>query len=179
MRIPSNGFKLCLAALALGLGLWCGCQTTASKPKNWVANLRLYLETNPDAAGNSMSVPVYRGSPVMINVEKSPFLDERYVTNAVVVGTTNIFAIKVQFDNFGRVLLEEYSTANRSLRCVIFSQYGEKKKFQQRWLAAPMFTQTIKDGTLEFTPDASREEADKIVRGLMNTTKENRKNNAW
>lgn len=179
MRIPLNRFKLCLAALVFGLGLWCGCRTTAAKPKGWVATLRLHLETTPDAMGGSMAVPVDRRSPVMINVEKNSFLDERYVTNAAVVEAMGVFAVKVQFDDFGRNLLEQYSTANRGLRCVIFSQYGEKKRFQQRWLAAPMFTRTIKDGTLEFTPDASREEADRIVRGLMNVTKSNRKSGAW
>ena len=43
------------------------------------------------------------------------------------------------------------------------SQFGE-----MRWLAAPMITRQIQDGIFVFTPDASREEAERIVRGVNN-----------
>ena len=39
---------------------------------------------------------------------------------------------------------------------------------EARWLAAPRISQRIKDGVLVFTPDATREEAERIVRGLNN-----------
>jgi hypothetical protein len=35
-----------------------------------------------------------------------------------------------------------------------------------RWLAAPRITGRIADGRLEFTPDATRDEAERIVHGL-------------
>ena len=43
------------------------------------------------------------------------------------------------------------------------------------WLAAPMTNKRISDGVLVFTPDASREEADRIVLGLNNVAKEAQK----
>ena len=42
-----------------------------------------------------------------------------------------------------------------------------------RWLAAPVFTKRITDGVLVFTPDCTREEADRIVKGLKLAIKRN------
>ena len=46
-----------------------------------------------------------------------------------------------------------------------------------RWLAAPILQQRIRDGLLVFTPDATREEAERIVRGLKNVAKTVQKHN--
>ena len=43
------------------------------------------------------------------------------------------------------------------------------------WLAAPLIRRPIADGVLTFTPDASREEAEKIVKGLNNVTEKIKK----
>ena len=179
MRMDSFAFKLCFAAMAVALASCGGCRTSTSKPKGLVATIQFHLEVTPDASGWSMPVKVLRQQPVTLNVQKQPFLDERNVTNAVVVETLGGFAIKVQFDDYGTQLLEQYSTANRGQRCAILCRFGENKVFEQRWLAAPIFTRTISDGTLLFTPDATRAETDKIVEGLMNATKPNRKKETW
>ena len=49
---------------------------------------------------------------------------------------------------------------------MIFSEFG-----QARWLAAPMINKRISDGNYVFTPDATREEAERIVRGVNNVIK--------
>ena len=141
-----------------------GCQTAARKNKE-ISTLRLHLEVNPDGTDRNKPVPVYRASPVMISVERTPFLHEANVTKAELVDATGGFAIQIQFDRQGAWLLEQYSTAHKGKRFAIFSQFGETAA-QCRWLAAPLVSRNITDGLFVFTPDATREEAERIVAGL-------------
>jgi hypothetical protein len=48
-------------------------------------------------------------------------------------------------------------------RVAIWSKWTEG-----RWLAAPQVRKPIEDGYIAFAPDATREEAERIVRGLNN-----------
>ena len=73
--------------------------------------------------------------------------------------------MSIQFDHQGTLLLEQYSTLNRGRKFAIFTQFGDKLK-ESRWLAAPIISRRITDGLLMFTPDATREEAEQIARGL-------------
>jgi hypothetical protein len=193
MKTPLLRFKFCLAALpmlglavALGLGL-CGCASSkpktarAPKPDDELATLRFHLAVNPDLLGRTIQVPVFRARPMLVTVENSPFLDERYVTNAVVVDDLGGFSLKIQFGDTGTRLLEQYSTANRGRRCAIFSQWGEKgaKTNYSRWLSAPLFTRTISDGAFTFTPDTSRQEAEDIARGVVKLSEKYKKKGEW
>jgi preprotein translocase subunit SecD len=85
------------------------------------------------------------------------------------------FALRIQFDHRGTILLEEYTTANRGRMVAIFSQFGDELK-DYRWLAAPVISRPITDGVLIFTPDTNREEAEEIATGLNNVSK---KVHAW
>ena len=92
-------------------------------------------------------------------------LTEANVVAAKVIDTQGGFAIQIQFDENGTWTLEQYSASNPGKHFVIFGQWG-KKIADGRWLAAPLITRRIANGALVFTPDASREEADKLVLGL-------------
>ena len=177
MKLRRMAFKSCLGAGVM-LALLCGCQSPSGKPKGLLATLRLHLEVNPDGTDRSTPVPIHRANPFPVNVERAPFLDERSVTNAAVVEAMGGFAIQVQFDTTGARLLEQYSTANRGRRCALFTQFGDKTP-QPRWLAAPVLSRTITDGVLVFTPDATREEAEQIVRGLVNLKKQIQRRGEW
>lgn len=168
MNITQPTFKLCLAAVGLAVAL-CSC-SSMGKPKGVVASLRLHIQVAPDGSDRSAPVPIYRAKPVLINVDKAAFLDERSLTNAVLMELGDSFAIQVQFSHSGAKILEQYTTSFRSRHCAIASQWGEKT-FTNRWLAAPLFNRTISDGTLVFTPDASHEEALLIVNALNNALK--------
>jgi hypothetical protein len=50
---------------------------------------------------------------------------------------------------------------------------------QARWIAAPVIHGRISNGSLVFTPDASREEADEIARGLTNIAKKIAAKDKW
>lgn len=153
---------LLLACLALA-----GCQTAGTRARKEISTLRVHLEVRPEPTGQTETVTVFRESPVELTVERSPFLTEVHVESAKLVDAFGVPTIQVQLNRSGTWLLEQYTTAHRGRRMAIFSQFGERPE-QARWLAAPLIRHRIADGFLVFTPDASREEAERIVRGLNN-----------
>jgi len=110
-------------------------------------------------------VPVFRENPVMVNVENDPFLDESHIeTASVMEDRRGGFVIRVKFDHIGTSLLNATTLANPGRRIAVHSQFPSP-----RWLAAPVIRGRIDDGIFSFTPDASREEAERIVRGINNS----------
>jgi hypothetical protein len=162
---------LLLAGVALGFA---GCEMMQSSKNSEISTFRVHLQVNPDGTKGNEPVPVFREKPVLININKQPFLSEINVTTAKLVEAMGGFSMQVQLDRQGMWLLEQYTIANRGMHLVIFSQFGETSD-KGRWLAAPLIKQRITDGMLTFTPDATREEADRIVTGLNNLVAKNKK----
>src|SRR5262249_27822910 len=152
-------------SLALAAAMLCGCRThkddKETAEKKLLSTLRVHIEATPDGATHTTQVPIYRASPVELTVEEDPFLTEAHVASARVVGVLGGFDIQIQLNRQGSWLLQEYSATNPGKHYAIFSQFGEKGKLS-RWLAAPQFSKVISDGLIQFTPDASREEADQF-----------------
>jgi preprotein translocase subunit SecD len=88
------------------------------------------------------------------------------------------FDLRIQFNSQGTWMLQNYSASNNGKHYAIFSQFGVDGK-KARWLAAPVFNRLISDGVIQFTPDASREEAEEIARGLNNFAKKNADKDKW
>jgi len=157
------------AYLLLAALLSAGCATLRKKE---ASTIRFHLEVNEDASKRSSPVPVYRANPIYVNVQNAPFLSEAYVVKASVIDAMGAFQIMLQFDRRGTWILEQYTTAHKGKHMAIFSQFGKA-----RWLAAPEITKRIADGVLVFTPDATREESERIVLGLNNVAKTAQKGN--
>lgn len=171
MRIRWRRFNLYLCAgLALALVVAAGCRTAASRRKHQYCVFRLHLEISSDGSDRSQPVPIYRQQPIMVNIEKEPFLGENTVKGAKVLDVIGGFALSVQFDHIGARTLEQYSTANRGARVAVFSLFGVPMT-NMRWLGAPILSRPITNGTLVFTPDATRAETEMIVTGLKNDAK--------
>lgn len=150
----------------------CGCASEGSKKKLETAKIDIHLEVPRDATNFSEPVPIYRAKPVMLNVQKSPFISELNLTEAKVVDVVGGgYAIELHFNRQGTWLLEEYTTQNKGKHFAIHSDFGPDMK-ESRWLGAPRVTKGIEDGVLVFTPDATREECDQIVLGLNNVARE-------
>jgi hypothetical protein len=164
--------------LTLAAAIACGCRSHKDDKDKQLATLRVHLESPADDPSSSLKVPIYRASPVELRVEKEPFLTEAHVASAKVVDVLGGFDLRIQLNQQGTWLLQEYSASNPQKHYAIFCQFGEKGK-QSRWLAAPEFSRTISDGLIQFTPDASREEADEIALGLKNIAKKNDENSKW
>ncbi|MBI4324273.1 MAG: hypothetical protein HY674_03325 [Chloroflexi bacterium] len=164
MTIRSNPFNILLLWLAMALGLAAGCMTTREGTQGKEATvLRFHLEVNPDGTHHNIPISVY-GIPV--NVQRDPFLDEGSIQEAAVVDSLGGFSLKVRFDHHGTLVLDNMTTASKGQRIAVFSQFG-----QARWLAAPVINRRISDGVFVFTPDATKEEAERIVKGLNNVAK--------
>jgi hypothetical protein len=170
MKIRWQRLNLYLV-MALAVVMFGGCKSAEErKSKKLLATFRLHLEGRRDGTKTTEVVPIYRASPVMVRIEKVPFIDEGHVSTAQVIDVVGGFALQIQFDHRGTGLLEECTTVNRPSRAAIFCQFGEDLK-EQRWLAAPVLSRRITDGILTFTPDTTREEAQEIAQGLNNVSK--------
>lgn len=152
----------------MAVGLLSACQTT--KHDEISSALRVYIETNDDGISSSQTVSVARVHPMAFTVASTTVVTEANIVAAKVIVAQDGFAIQVQFDENGAWTLEQYSASYLGKHFVIFGQWG-KKTADSRWLAAPLITRRIANGTLVFTPDASREEADRLVLGLNDAIK--------
>ena len=163
--------------LLLAVALVAGCKTTGERNRDKaISTFRLHLEGNP---GGTESTAVIQIAGVELYVNNLPFLDETSVTNAAVVDTRDGgFAIRVQYDRHGTLILDSVTTENRGRRIAIFTQYGAGKLEHSRWLAAP-YGSPITDGMLIFTPMATRQESEEIVLGLNNVAKKIGKRNKY
>jgi hypothetical protein len=169
MMIRANRFNIFLLVL-LVLGLACGCKTEERKRKKVLATFRLHADMRKDGKGESQTAAINRDQPVKITVEKVPFVTEQYLQEVGIVEGPGGWMISVQLDREGMMLLEQ-ATAIHGRRVAVFSQWDpedSEKLNEGRWLAAPRIQNHVTDGRLVFTPDATREEAERIVLGLNN-----------
>lgn len=157
-------FNSYLLLLACAL---CGCETTRSKSDKPLARLTVAVESNREAKGRSESITVSRAQPITLNIQTSALLNETHVAEARIMDTFAGFTMLIQFNSMGTHLLEQFTAQYPGRRFAIAAQFGEKE-LEMRWLAAPILNRRITDGILAFTPDASREEAELMVRGLNN-----------
>ena len=185
MMIQPRGFNIYFLLCAMALVMLSpGCKTTPEKKKEQdekklATVLHLHLESRADNSVHQEVISVIRDNPVKITVQKTPFLNEANVAEANVVDGIGGFSLSLKFDRRGRLLLEQFSTANIGRRIAVYAQFGEGLK-ESRWLAAPLIHKRVGDGVFTFTPDASREETDIIVKGLNNVAKKVQgKNEDW
>ncbi len=165
MKIRPQAFNTYLLLAAMLFAIGCGTPEERKRKKE-ESSLRLHLETNADATGKSHPIQVIRSNPVVINVEDLGFIDERDIEKATIEDAPGSFSLRIELNDHGRRVLEMVTTANKGRHYAVFSQFPDP-----RWLGAPKITKRISDGVIIFTPDASREECERLVRGLANVIK--------
>jgi hypothetical protein len=148
-----------------------GCKTSEERKQSRQAStLRVYLQTQREAGLFDGGISVYRMNPVRMTVDREPFLTEVDLEFAEVIEVPGGYAIRAQFNGHGALVLEGVTVAHKGRHMAIRSDFGET-----RWLAAPLVGRRITNGELVFTPDANREEAERIVRGLNNVVRKIKK----
>ena len=172
MKSRAPLFKCFLALLVCALVTGCGT-TEGRKKKKEYSNLRVHAETTGHADMSS-AVSVIRAAPILLNVEREPLLDENNVEAASVEEQPGGFAIRVKFDRQGSWILERATVMQRGRHLAIHSEFGD-----HRWLAAPLVTGKNSTGEMVFTPDCTREEAERVVRGLNNTVRKLKNKENW
>ena len=152
-----------------------GCLSSAErKKKKEFSNVRVHVETDR-SSDHSSAVSIHRSAPIRINIEREPVLDEHNISSAEVVSQADgTFAIQIKFDRHGSWILERTTVTHRGKHLAIFSYFG-----QARWLAAPLIIGKNSTGMLTFTPDASREEAERVVLGLNNVARKLNSKENW
>ncbi len=150
--------------------------TSKSKARKEYALFRLHLQVNADGTSFTMPVSVYRARPVTLVVNTTPVVSEVNIARAELVDDLAGYSIMVMLDRQGALALENATTAFKDSRLVVFSQWGGEKNSEGRWLGAVYIDKRLSDGIFTFTPDASREEAERIVAGMNNVAERLRKN---
>lgn len=141
---------------------------SAAKPKKdekldkQASTLRFHLETESTGMGTG-KVKILRSSPVTLTVDRNAFADEGFIEEARVIDGLGGHMIYVRFNSQGTLRLQMATVTRAGRRVAIHSTWTES-----RWLAAPLPPRPIEDGVIVFTPDASREECERIVRGVNN-----------
>lgn len=170
LRSVTRGFNPVLPVFWFALALLAGPAPAAAKEKKPKdpAFLRIYFESPRDTTSRAMEAKVGRSDPMSIRVEKLPILSESHLKIIEVVDLGGGPSLRLTFNRTGRRLLENYTATGVGRRLVVQTQFEE-----MRWLAAPRITRRIADGILVFTPDASPEELDRLVRGVTKALKKN------
>ena len=176
-------FNIYLLAALAALGGGCASSGHLSMKKEY-STLRVYMEGSPR---ESKTVYVTRARTPMY-VKPEPILTEEDVSKATLVDNPDgTFEIQVTFNDHGSIVLDMETTSNRGRHLIIFCHFPPKGWKEPKdkgtdsaeppapgqprvsgWLAAPFIQTGLSNGSLKFTPDASYEEADRIVRGLNN-----------
>jgi len=176
MMTGAGRFNTYLFLLTVALAV--GCKTTEERRRDKaMTTFRLHLEINNRGDTGSGAIVEIAGAQLYVN--NASFLDETSVTNAAVVDTRDGgFAIQVEYDRHGTLVLDTVTTGNRGGHLAIFTQFGPGKLEQTRWLGAPYIGSSITGGVLIFTPNSSRAEAEQVVQGLNNVAKRLKKKSA-
>ncbi|HTB84281.1 MAG TPA: hypothetical protein VK742_11555 [Candidatus Sulfotelmatobacter sp.] len=148
----------------------CGCGTFQKKKPIKTSAIRVHVEAPVGVPGQTRTVRVLRSNPLIVTVDVNPILTEQNLLAAGLVETPGGYAVKLQFDETGGWMLEQATASNPGKHLVVFGQWGEKTT-EGRFLAIPLITGRNSSGVLSFTPDCSREEAQRFVEGLNEVSK--------
>jgi len=172
MRLSRFNIYLCMAA-AFAL-LATGCKTDAekkdakekAKEKKETAVLELHMEVSADGMRDNEPVPIFRADPMYVNVARVPMVDTRDLVDAKLMEEEGgAYFIRLKFNARGQLLLDTQTTMDLGRRVAVLCTVGLK---EPRWLASPVVNRRIVNGEFNFTPDATKDEAKLIVKGLNN-----------
>jgi hypothetical protein len=166
-------FNLHFVVLLALLAPACSSPEARARKKE-IANLRVHLEGRRNIMEPGPKATFRSGEA--IDIQPDLVLTDGSLVSAEIVDNPAGFFLKLNFDRHGQMKLEAVTIANRNRRLAVLVNWSTGRKDapgESRWLAAPMIFQKNPTGTLVFTPDASREEVELIVRGLNNAVKKN------
>lgn len=168
MSFCAQRFNLYL--LATLLAFTDGCATPAKKSAK-IGIIRVHVASSANLPGTGQTVQILRSQPVLVPISNDPVVTEVNLIAATLIEAPGGFAVSVRFDETGTWVLEQASARNPGKHFALYGQWGDKPE-DGRWLAAPLINRRIANGTLSFTPDCSREEAQKWVDGLTYQARE-------
>lgn len=151
---------LLLALLALAAGPGCAARDEHGN-KRKPAQLRLHLESRRDVPERLTTVTLGRVAPFTYTVEKLPLFKDDQIVGAGLIEADGLYSIRIKLDHQGETMLNQVTSSHNGMRLAIWAEFGEI-----RWIGSVQITRRITNGELTFTPDTTREEAEKIVDGV-------------
>jgi hypothetical protein len=140
------------------------------KPKP-LKHVRVHVESKHDLPERSLEASIGREDPLKIRVEKLPILSEVHLERAALLEQPGGFMLQLKFNSLGTRILESYTAAAAGRHFAIMADVDG----EGRWLALPLVRQRIGTGVLAFSPDCTREIADRLVQGLNEEVDRNRR----
>lgn len=168
-----------LAAVALTVAA--GCKSPEQRNRNKVHYTELFFHGGaPGGLADTNRVMVVNVAGYPVAIQKQAFLTEVDLEDAEVVDSPGGgYALRLSYNDHGRLVLDTYAAANRGKQIAIFARYGVRKDKEvpltEVWLAAPLMTRQIPDGIITFTPTVDKEELYRILDGLRNAIEVNHK----
>ncbi|MBL9137822.1 MAG: hypothetical protein JNK85_18280 [Verrucomicrobiales bacterium] len=141
----------------------------ARKPKA-VKRFRVHVESKHDIPERSLIVELGKPNPVKFTAEKLPILNEVHVTKAALLDEIGGFKVQISFNTLGAKILESYTAAAAGRHLLIMTEIDG----EARWLGAPLIRRRLGDGVLEFVPNATREDMERMVSGLNKEVRKNK-----
>lgn len=175
MKSRFRTFNIYLLLILLGVGFLTACKNKEEEEKK-KAVIRLHLEVDPNVVRRSSPVPILRSSPILINVADDFIVHEGYIETATLVDSPGGgYAISLTYDQSGAWTLQNVTSGALGKHVAVYAQFYP----EPRWLAAPLLTRPITNGVFNFTPDATREEAQHIVDGVNYVIKKRKDQSYW
>jgi hypothetical protein len=131
---------------------------------NEKATLRVFLQASDRLPEEHRKVIVVRNPPMNVTVNPLSELSEHDLVSAAAVKTPTSKQLVLQFDSHGRRSIETFTTDHRGELYVM--------TINAIPVAAPLIREVIRDGRLVVNVDATDEELDKMVKGLVNAAKD-------
>ncbi len=132
------------------------------KKKKPLKYFRVHVESRRDLPERTVLAKLHSDETVQVPVEKLPALNESHLKRAALIEEPGGYLVQFQFDSVGTKLLEAHSAAaNGRHFAVAVDIDGET-----RWIAILLIRRRLSEGVLSFSPAASREDMDRLVRDL-------------
>lgn len=132
------------------------------KKKKTLKFIRVHVETRRDLPERTVTAKLNSDPTFQIPVDKLPLLTESHLKRAAIIEEPGGFLIQLHFDSMGTKLLEGQTAATNGRHFAIICDLDT----ESRWIAIPLIRRRLADGILSFSPDAPREDMDRLVRDL-------------
>tara|TARA_A100001234_G_scaffold198113_1_gene188639 strand:+ start:35 stop:607 length:573 start_codon:yes stop_codon:yes gene_type:complete len=141
------------------------------------AELAFYIEEFSQPGVQVLEMSYYRANPTKVTVNPRPVLvaNSGMLKNTELIDSSDgLFAMQLNFTTRGQRLMEELTTYYRDRRLFIVAAQSDSSQtngVSSRCIGAAYIQQTIQAEAMQFTPDAERAEAERLVE-LINKTLE-------
>ena len=142
------------------------------------AQLALFVQGFPQQGEDTQLLKLYQAKPKLVHINPKPVMrgNSGMITSSKVVDTQDgLHAIQLDFTTLGQSVMEHITTNFRSRQLyVVLAQnddHSKTNKVKMTCIGTHYINQTFST-PLVFTPDASREESEKIIKLLNKTLKD-------